>query len=176
MADPLPDSRSSSATSIIPSSTLEHTSITDTASQLAASIISSESTSQISPTILPGPASDNIIDNSSCASVELNPINTPSPANAETASNSTDMSTTPPTALPQVLRDVAALSSLPMFALPLLEMGFSQRHVLHAMQATGIRQGADTRRINELVTWLLEHPVSDDEVKFVHGKLSVGKP
>ena len=32
------------------------------------------------------------------------------------------------------------------------------------MQATGIRQGADTRRINELVTWLLEHPVSDDEV------------
>jgi hypothetical protein len=110
-----------------------------------------------------------IIDNASRASdlsnTGLNTINTPSPTiNLETSSTGTDHSTTPPTALPQVLRDVAAMSSLPMFALPLLEMGFSQRHVVHAMQATGIRQGADTRRINELVTWLLEHPVSEDEV------------
>lgn len=70
----------------------------------------------------------------------------------------------PPTSLPRALREIAALSSLPNYALPLLEMGFSRRHVIQAMMATGTRERADARRINMLVTWLLEHPVSDDGV------------
>lgn len=70
----------------------------------------------------------------------------------------------PPLSLPRALREIAALSSLPSYALPLLEMGFSRRHVIQAMMATGTRETADARRINMLVTWLLEHPVSDDGV------------
>ena len=70
----------------------------------------------------------------------------------------------PPTSLPQALREIAALSSLPSYALPLLEMGFSRRHVIQAMMATGTRETAGARRMNMLVTWLLEHPVSDDGV------------
>ena len=73
----------------------------------------------------------------------------------------------PPTSLPRALREIAALSSLPNYALPLLEMGFSRRHVIQAMMATGTRERADARRINMLVTWLLEHPVSDDGVSDV---------
>lgn len=75
----------------------------------------------------------------------------------------------PPISLPRALREIAALSSLPSYALPLLEMGFSRRHVIQAMIATGTRERADARRINMLVTWLLEHPVSDDGVS--HGYL-----
>lgn len=70
----------------------------------------------------------------------------------------------PPTTLPRALREVAALSSLPGYAQPLLEMGFSRRHVIQAMIATGSRETANARRINQLATWLLEHPVSDDGV------------
>lgn len=73
----------------------------------------------------------------------------------------------PPTSLPRALREIAALSSLPSYALPLLEMGFSRRHVIQAMVATGTKERADARRINMLVTWLLEHPVSDDGVSNV---------
>ncbi|XP_068741343.1 probable E3 ubiquitin-protein ligase HERC1 [Montipora capricornis] len=68
----------------------------------------------------------------------------------------------PPVTLPRALREIAALSSLPSYAQPLLEMGFSRRHVIQAMMATGSRETASARRINILVTWLLEHPVSDD--------------
>ena len=74
----------------------------------------------------------------------------------------------PPISLPRALREIAALSSLPSYALPLLEMGFSRRHVVQAMMATGTRERADARRINMLVTWLLEHPASDDGVSKVH--------
>ena len=70
----------------------------------------------------------------------------------------------PPVTLPRALREIAALSSLPSYAQPLLEMGFSRRHVIQAMMATGSRETASARRINILVTWLLEHPVSDDGV------------
>ena len=70
----------------------------------------------------------------------------------------------PPTSLPRALREIVALSSLPSYALPLLEMGFSRRHVVQAMMATRTRETADAHRINMLVTWLLEHPFSDDRV------------
>ena len=70
----------------------------------------------------------------------------------------------PPTTLPKALREIAALSSLPGYAQPLLEMGFTRRHVIQAMMATGSRETANARRINMLATWLLEHPVSDDGV------------
>ena len=86
----------------------------------------------------------------------------PSPASSQSPAGSRPI--TPPTVLPRALREVAAMSSLPSYALPLLEMGFSRRHILQSMHVTGTSQGADTRRMNMLVTWLLEHPVSDDEV------------
>lgn len=86
----------------------------------------------------------------------------PSPASSQSPAGS--RSVTPPTVLPRALREVAAMSSLPNYALPLLEMGFSRRHILQAMHVTGTSKAADTRRMNMLVTWLLEHPVSDDEV------------
>ena len=57
------------------------------------------------------------------------------------------------------------MSAMPRFAISLLEMGFSRRHVVRAMNATRTGHEADTRRINLLVTWLLENPVSDDEVR-----------
>ena len=176
VCDPLPDSsRSSSTTSILQQHITENRSaIADAAVQLAASLRSSSSVSPtttittISDTIhAPDPISS-AIDNTSRLSdvinTELNALNTTSPTISVDSSTGREPSESPPTSLPQVLRDVAAMSSFPVFAQPLLEMGFSQRHVGHALQATGTRQGSDTRRINELVTWLLEHPVSDDEV------------
>ncbi len=40
--------------------------------------------------------------------------------------------------------------------------------MIQAMIATGTRERADARRMNMLVTWLLEHPVSDDGVSNVY--------
>ena len=83
---------------------------------------------------------------------------------AEPSASHSPRPASPPVSLPQALREIAALSSLPSHALPLLEMGFSRRHVIQAMMVTGTRETADAHRINMLVTWLLEHPVSDDGV------------
>lgn len=100
-------------------------------------------------------------------------VNAPNPVDLASlgASTSVDEPATqsprpasPPISLPQALREIAALSSLPNYALPLLEMGFSRKHVIQAMMAIGTRETADARKINMLVTWLLEHQVSDDGV------------
>ena len=88
----------------------------------------------------------------------------PMRATEDTSLTQSPRSASPPVTLPRALREIAALSSLPSYALPLLEMGFSRRHVIQAMMATGTGDSVDARRINMLVTWLLEHPVSDDGV------------
>lgn len=87
-----------------------------------------------------------------------------STSTGESSASHSPRPASPPISLPRALREIAALSSLPSHALPLLEMGFSRRHVIQAMMATGIRHTADARRTNMLVTWLLEHPGSDDGV------------
>jgi len=159
VGDPIPDSsRSSTATSIMETPTSEQGTSPVGPTLISAPILPASPLSN--PTPITTEAIPQIIGEASYGSDSRNEGS----IQIDTPSASTNVSITPPTTLPQVLRDVAALSSLPVFSLPLLEMGFSQRHVVHAMQATGIRQGADTRRINELVTWLLEHPISDDEV------------
>lgn len=154
MCDPLPDSsRSSTGLSILETPTPEQRTSPDGSTIITTPTFLDSTTSLTSNSTNSRLINSTTFEQRSSESAQIDPI-----------SASTDSSVTPPSLLPQVLRDVAAMSSLPGFSLPLLEMGFSQRHVVHAMQATGIRQGADTRRINELVTWLLEHPVSEDEV------------
>ncbi|XP_077988697.1 putative E3 ubiquitin-protein ligase HERC1 [Glandiceps talaboti] len=51
----------------------------------------------------------------------------------------------------------------PPIATPLLEMGFSLRHIKTAMTATGTRGEVDARRINVLATWMIEHPCTEEE-------------
>nr|CAH7744976.1 unnamed protein product [Callosobruchus chinensis] len=53
-------------------------------------------------------------------------------------------------------------SYVPDIATPLLEMGFSLRHILKAVIGTKLRGGEVTaQKINSLVTWMLEHPRTD---------------
>ncbi|XP_070543560.1 probable E3 ubiquitin-protein ligase HERC1 isoform X2 [Ptychodera flava] len=51
----------------------------------------------------------------------------------------------------------------PPIATPLLEMGFTIRHIRRAMTATGTRGEVDARRINVLATWMIEHPCTESE-------------
>ncbi|XP_071845609.1 probable E3 ubiquitin-protein ligase HERC1 isoform X3 [Apostichopus japonicus] len=46
----------------------------------------------------------------------------------------------------------------PPIAVPLLEMGFTVRHIRKAMTATGSSGDLDADHINTLATWMLEHP------------------
>ncbi|VEN60081.1 unnamed protein product, partial [Callosobruchus maculatus] len=51
---------------------------------------------------------------------------------------------------------------IPDIATPLLEMGFSLRHILKAVIGTKLRGSEVTaQKINSLVTWMLEHPRTD---------------
>ncbi len=50
---------------------------------------------------------------------------------------------------------------IPASVEPLLEMGFTRRHICMALRANN---GDD--RMNSIVTWLLEHPLADEEVYF----------
>nr|CAI5839110.1 unnamed protein product [Callosobruchus analis] len=53
-------------------------------------------------------------------------------------------------------------SVIPDIATPLLEMGFSLRHILKAIIGTKLRGSEVTaQKINSLVTWMLEHPRTD---------------
>ncbi|CAH1979985.1 unnamed protein product [Acanthoscelides obtectus] len=53
-------------------------------------------------------------------------------------------------------------SLIPDIANPLLEMGFSLRHILKAVIGTKLRGSEVTiQKINSLVTWMLEHPRTD---------------
>ncbi|XP_035381674.1 probable E3 ubiquitin-protein ligase HERC1 isoform X2 [Electrophorus electricus] len=46
----------------------------------------------------------------------------------------------------------------PAIAVPLLEMGFSLRQIMKALEATGARGEADAQNITVLAMWMIEHP------------------
>ncbi|KAJ9597344.1 hypothetical protein L9F63_011784, partial [Diploptera punctata] len=52
----------------------------------------------------------------------------------------------------------------PAIAAPLMEMGFSLKHVQKAMIATGSTGDMSATTINTLATWMIEHPCIDSEV------------
>ncbi|XP_035245722.1 probable E3 ubiquitin-protein ligase HERC1 isoform X2 [Anguilla anguilla] len=45
----------------------------------------------------------------------------------------------------------------------LLEMGFSMRHIYKAMEAAGVTGEVDSRTIEVLASWMLEHPLADEQ-------------
>lgn len=49
----------------------------------------------------------------------------------------------------------------PPIAAPLLEMGFSLKHVIRAINATGSSGEMSAHTINQLATWMIEHPCID---------------
>ncbi|KAK7085894.1 hypothetical protein SK128_025641 [Halocaridina rubra] len=49
----------------------------------------------------------------------------------------------------------------PPVATPLLEMGFTLKHIQKAIAAQGNKSEASAAHINQLVTWMLEHPCID---------------
>ncbi|XP_053490210.1 probable E3 ubiquitin-protein ligase HERC1 isoform X6 [Ictalurus furcatus] len=50
----------------------------------------------------------------------------------------------------------------PAIAVPLLEMGFSLRQIMKALEATGARGEADAQNITVLAMWMIEHPGTED--------------
>lgn len=52
-------------------------------------------------------------------------------------------------------------------AAPLLEMGFSFRHIQKAIHATGNTGALAAASINQLATWMLEHPCIDSDIMSV---------
>uniref|UniRef100_A0AAV2LT25 B30.2/SPRY domain-containing protein n=1 Tax=Knipowitschia caucasica TaxID=637954 RepID=A0AAV2LT25_KNICA len=50
----------------------------------------------------------------------------------------------------------------PAIAVPLLEMGFSLRHIIKALEATGARGEADAQNITVLAMWMIEHPGEEE--------------
>ncbi len=64
-------------------------------------------------------------------------------------------------------RRLAAASSgdvIPTLLEPLLEMGFTRRHIRMALRANSGHEAVNDR-MNAIVTWLLEHPLADEEVR-----------
>ncbi|KAK2872403.1 hypothetical protein Q8A67_022300 [Cirrhinus molitorella] len=45
----------------------------------------------------------------------------------------------------------------------LLEMGFSMRHIYRAMEAAGVTGEVDSRTIEVLASWMLEHPITEEQ-------------
>ncbi|KAI7789321.1 putative E3 ubiquitin-protein ligase HERC1, partial [Triplophysa rosa] len=45
----------------------------------------------------------------------------------------------------------------------LLEMGFSMRHIYRAMEAAGVTGEVDSRTIEVLASWMLEHPLTEEQ-------------
>ena len=64
----------------------------------------------------------------------------------------------------QIASETSGAAALPSFTEPLLEMGFTRRHVQMAVRAVGVRGDNDSDRMNRLVTWLLENPSADEVV------------
>ncbi|KAM3626014.1 uncharacterized protein V6R79_021387 [Siganus canaliculatus] len=56
----------------------------------------------------------------------------------------------------------------PAIAVPLLEMGFSLRQIIKALEATGTRGEADAQNITVLAMWMIEHPGTEDECDELH--------
>ncbi|XP_062334757.1 probable E3 ubiquitin-protein ligase HERC1 [Osmerus eperlanus] len=46
----------------------------------------------------------------------------------------------------------------------LLEMGFSMRHIYRAMEAAGVSGEVDSRTIEVLASWMLEHPLVEEQL------------
>ncbi|XP_069780317.1 probable E3 ubiquitin-protein ligase HERC1 isoform X3 [Narcine bancroftii] len=55
-------------------------------------------------------------------------------------------------------------SNPPPVAVPLLEMGFSLGHICKAVDAAGVSGDADPQSIEQLASWMLEHPLSEEQV------------
>ncbi|XP_043943342.1 probable E3 ubiquitin-protein ligase HERC1 [Protopterus annectens] len=52
----------------------------------------------------------------------------------------------------------------PRIAVPLLEMGFTIQHIYAAIEATGISTEASCNGMEVLASWMLEHPLPDEEL------------
>lgn len=59
--------------------------------------------------------------------------------------------------------------TLPPVANPLLEMGFTLKHILKAILETKIHGEISVQTINTLATWMLEHPYSENNVDVSSG-------
>lgn len=60
-------------------------------------------------------------------------------------------------------------STPPPFADPLLEMGFTLKHIFEAILKTNIHGEINDHAINTLVTWMLEHPYSENNSDVSNG-------
>ncbi|XP_007895403.2 probable E3 ubiquitin-protein ligase HERC1 [Callorhinchus milii] len=56
----------------------------------------------------------------------------------------------------------------PPVAVPLLEMGFSLRHICSAVDAAGVSGDADPQSIEQLASWMLEHPLTEEQEVIVY--------
>nr|XP_015195044.1 PREDICTED: probable E3 ubiquitin-protein ligase HERC1 isoform X5 [Lepisosteus oculatus] len=63
------------------------------------------------------------------------------------------------------ISNTAGKEERPQICVPmrLLEMGFTMRHIYKAMEAAGVTGEADAHTIEILASWMLEHPLSEDE-------------
>ncbi|CAB3370488.1 Hypothetical predicted protein [Cloeon dipterum] len=82
-----------------------------------------------------------------------------SPGQATSSSASSTPQSAPPPITKYRIRSPSP-PSLPVAA-PLLEMGFSLKHVQKAIHATGSAGDMSARTINQLVMWMIEHPCID---------------
>ncbi|XP_076880016.1 putative E3 ubiquitin-protein ligase HERC1 isoform X2 [Brachyhypopomus gauderio] len=112
---------------------------------------------QTPPVSLPTSPSDEHGRRQSLTSPETQPVRT----NNRTALSdpSSRLSTSPPP---------------PAIAVPLLEMGFSLRHIMKALEATGARGEADAQNITVLAMWMVEHPSTEDSEEH-HATAGSGK-
>uniref|UniRef100_A0A9J8ANE0 HECT-type E3 ubiquitin transferase n=1 Tax=Cyprinus carpio carpio TaxID=630221 RepID=A0A9J8ANE0_CYPCA len=64
----------------------------------------------------------------------------------------------------QVTESVGENTEQPQMFVPvrLLEMGFSMRHIYRAMEAAGVTGEVDSRTIEVLASWMLEHPITGE--------------
>ncbi|XP_055489136.1 LOW QUALITY PROTEIN: probable E3 ubiquitin-protein ligase HERC1 [Leucoraja erinacea] len=61
----------------------------------------------------------------------------------------------------------------PPVAVPLLEMGFSLRHICRAVDAAGVSGDADPQSIEQLASWMLEHPLAEEQEVIVYSSATV---
>ncbi|TUG88269.1 putative E3 ubiquitin-protein ligase HERC1 [Bagarius yarrelli] len=77
----------------------------------------------------------------------------------------TDAETAPASESPALSDPSSRLSTSPpppAIAVPLLEMGFSLRQIMKALEATGTRGEADAQNITVVAMWMIEHPGNED--------------
>ncbi|XP_060677257.1 probable E3 ubiquitin-protein ligase HERC1 isoform X2 [Hemiscyllium ocellatum] len=61
----------------------------------------------------------------------------------------------------------------PPVAVPLLEMGFSLRHICKAVDAAGVSGNADPQSIEQLASWMLEHPLPEEQEVIVYSSATI---